>query len=179
MALTRSQKEEIVQKVDGILKESPAVVFTRFHGLPVSRANEMRQAFRHDGIGYTVAKKTLIRRALSSIDVEGETPSLSGELALAYLSAQAGGNDPVALAKSVVSFAKKSEGAIEPMGGIFEGRYITAEEVKALAAVPSREALYGQFVSVINAPIQQTVGVLNAVTQSFVGVLHQIAEQKS
>ena len=118
-------------------------------------------------------KKTLLKRVLQDAEMEGDLPELEGEIALAY------GEDMVLPAKGIAEFQKKFENAVSAVGGILEKRYLRKEEVVALAKIPSREVLLGQFVMVINAPVQQTVQVLNGMTQSFVSVLHQVAEAKN
>lgn len=173
MPISRQKKEEIIQKVADIVKNSQSVVFVNFHGLSVVDANEMRQELRNQGVSYVVVKKTLVRRVLEGSKIEGDTPALEGELALAY------GDDMIAPAKGIVWFQKKLKNVISPIGGIMEGRYLSVGEIKSLAAIPEREVLYGQFVTVINTPIQQTAGVLNEVLRSFVGVLNQVVESKS
>lgn len=173
MPLTRQKKEEIVKELTDALRGALSVVFVNFHGLSVSDVNEMRQEFKKQGINYTVMKKTLARRVLDKFSFEGEPPLFDGELAIAY------GSDLVLPAKSIVEFQKKFEDRIMPLGGVLEMKYITAEEIKKLSAIPSREVLYGQFATVINAPIQKTVCVLNNVISSFVIALDQISQSKA
>src|SRR3989344_2448949 len=117
MAKTREQKESVVKKVQEALKGAQSVVFVNFHGLPVAQSSAMRRELRKEGVGFFVAKKTLIRRALEGEKLEGQLPELSGEIALAYLPApagastlagrQAGGADALIPARSIASFVKK------------------------------------------------------------------------
>lgn len=172
MAISRAKKEEVVKRVGEIIKNALSVVFVRFHGLSVPGANELRRGLREEGVRYTVAKKTLVKRVLDKENIAGERPAFEGELAIAF------SDDPIAPARSIAAFQKKLEGAVEPLGGIFEGRYIDAGEVANLASIPPRDVLYGQFATVVNAPIQGTVTALGGITQSFVSVLHQVAESK-
>ncbi len=181
MAISKQKKQEIVKKVGDIIDTSVFVVFVRFSGLSVSSANEMRRALREQGVGYTVAKKTLVKRALKDRKIKGDLPELEGELALAYLPTEAlagEGGDITAPAKGIALFQKKFKDAVMPLGGVFEMSYLEMSQVKTFASIPSQGVLYGQLVTVINAPIQQTVQVLNGIAQSFVSVLHQIKEQK-
>jgi len=173
MVISRQKKEEVVKKITDAVRNSVSVVFVNFHGLKVADANALRRRFRENGVKYTVAKKTLVKRAFSNAKITGEMPALDGELALAY------SDDAIAPAKIVAEFKKKYENRVSPLGGIFENRYISVEDVLSLSKIPSRDILYGQFVTVLNAPIQQTVTVLNAATQSFVRALHQIAQKKA
>ncbi|MBI1999521.1 MAG: 50S ribosomal protein L10 [Parcubacteria group bacterium] len=172
MAVTREKKETVVKALGDIVRNAGSVVFVHFKGLTVANANEMRQSLREKGVGYTVTKKTLLRRALSDAGVTGTEPALEGEIALAYSS------DAMAAAKNIAAFQKKLEDAVMPVGGIFEARYITGDEVKNLALIPSREELYGQFVRVLSAPMRGAVTVLNGPLRSLVGALDQIARSR-
>lgn len=57
MAISRAKKEEIVDKLSGVVKEAKSLVFVNFKGLNVSQANEMRRALKDEGVSYTVAKR--------------------------------------------------------------------------------------------------------------------------
>lgn len=162
MAINKQKKEEIQNRVAGIVKDSKSVVFVNFHGLKVVDTEKLRDGLSKDKIGYTVAKKTLVRRALDSSNIEGEIPQFDGELALAY------GDDLVLPASGVYSFTKDFKDNISIIGGIFEGKYMDKEGMTAVAQIPPVPVLRGQFVNLINSPIQ-----------SFVTALDKIAEKKS
>jgi len=162
MAISRTKKEEVVAKVASLLKSAASVVFVNFHKLPVADTVELRSLLRKEGVSYVVAKKTLVQRALSESSVEGEAPELTGELALAS------GDDLIAPARGVHEFAKKHLEQVSIMGGIFEGRYMSAKEMQEIAAIPSLQTLRAQFVMLVNSPLQRLAVALD-----------QIAVQKS
>lgn len=151
MAITKNKKKEIVEKASDILKKGKTFVFVNFKGLKVNDASLMRKELRSKGIGYYVSKKTLLGRALKSLETKGELPELSGEIALAY------GEDLLAPAREVFSFEKKFKDAVKIAGGIFEGEYFARDRMLAIATIPPKEVLYGQFVNLINSPIQRLV----------------------
>ena len=171
MPISRQKKEEIIKEVADIVRGSQSVVFVNFHGLSVANVNEIRRELRKNGVGYVVAKKTLVKRVLEGAGIQGLAPALPGELAVVY------GNDLILPAKGIAQFQKKFKENLKSVGGIMEMKYLSAEEVKSLAAIPGREVLYGQFVTVIHAPIQQTVSVLNTIVSSFVVALGEIAKK--
>ena len=156
MAITRAKKEEIVAKVSDIAKGSSTVVFAKFKGLPVNEQNEMRKALRAQEIGYTVAKKTLVRRAFDSAKIEGSMPNLEGEIAVAY------STDELAPARELATFIKKFPEQLAFAGGVFGGKYVDAQEIKAIANIPGMQTLRAQFVQLINSPLQRFAVVLNA-----------------
>ena len=156
MAITRQKKEEIIAKVGDIAKSAKTLVFANFKGLTVAEQNEMRKAFRTQGIGYTVAKKSLLRRALDAAKYQGDAPALDGEIALAY------GTDELAPARELAVFVKKFGEHLAFAGGVFGGKYVGRDEITSIAAIPGLDSLRAQFVQLINSPLQRFAVVLHA-----------------
>lgn len=161
MARTKAQKQEIIEKLGGIMDKAKSMVFVSFHGLKVSDSTAMRRKLTADQVGFFVAKKTLTARALEAKKYEGSMPELKGEFGMAY------GTDLIAPARDVYEFQKKFKDQLSILGGVFEGKYMTKEEMTAIAAIPPLQTLQGMFVNVINSPIQ-----------GFVMALDQIAKKK-
>jgi large subunit ribosomal protein L10 len=101
MAITRQKKEEVVAKMTNALKTAKTLVFANFKGLTVAEQNELRKALRTSSVSYTVAKKTLIKRALDTAKYEGTLPVLDGEIAILA------GEDEIAPAREMAVFVKK------------------------------------------------------------------------
>lgn len=173
MAITKQQKSEIIDKIKDIVTKGKSIIFVNFHGLTVAGVNELRRNLRAKGIGYYVAKKTLIRRAFEGSPITGTLPELDGEVAVAYLPTETGvemGGDELSAVKEIYDFHKKNTGVIKIIGGVFEGAYSSAEQMLALAKIPGREVLLGQFVNVINSPIQGLVIALDAIAKKQEGI---------
>jgi len=162
MAVTRQKKEATLEKLQGIFKNAATAVFVNFHGLTVGDVSDVRRTLKGEGIGYTVAKKTLIKKALPTSGAEGEMPSLDGEVAVAHIPG-GDGADITAPARGIHAFTKKFENRIAILGGIFAGKLLNREEMLEIATIPSMHTLRGMFVNVINAPIQGFVVALKAV----------------
>lgn len=162
MAVTRQKKEATLEKLQSIFKNAATAVFVNFHGLTVSDVSDVRRTLKGEGIGYTVAKKTLIKKALPTSGAEGEMPSLDGEVAVAHIPG-GDGADITAPARGIHAFAKKFENRIAILGGIFGGKLLNREEMLEIATIPSTHTLQGMFVNVINAPIQGFVVALQAI----------------
>ena len=170
MAITRKKKEEIIAKVGDIAKSAKTLVFANFKGLTVAEQNEMRKAFRPLGIGYTVAKKSLLRRALDAAKYQGDAPALDGEIALAYsLPAGKAGEDELAPARELAVFVKKFGEHLAFAGGIFGGKYVGKDEITSIAAIPGLDSLRAQFVQLINSPLQRFAVVLHAKAEKTIG----------
>jgi len=157
MALTKDKKKEVVEKVSDAVKKSKSVVFVNFHKLTVAKATKLRRALREAGVGYTVAKKTLARIALNNAKVEGTMPALDGEIAFAY------SEDLTAPAREVYKFQKEFKEGLSIVGGVFDGKYMDKVAMMEIASIPPTQVLRGQFVNIINSPIQGLVMALNAI----------------
>ena len=158
--ITKVQKKEIINDLSKIIKESKSVVFVNFHNISVAEETAMRKALRISGVGYVVAKKTLAKIAMGSGSISGVLPELEKELALAY------GEDLITPAREVFSFQKKYKDNVSIMGGIFDGKYMSREEMSSIALIPSKEGLYGMFVNIINSPIQRFVIALGQIANA-------------
>lgn len=158
MAITKAKKQDILAKLEGVKNDSDSIVFVSFRGMPVSDNTAMRAALREKGVGYFVAKKTLMKRAFDGA-FTGEMPSLEGEIAVAYSA------DAIAPAQNVKEFAEKYKENIAIVGGIFQGVYKSREEMTEIASIPSLQVLRGMFVNVINSPIQGLVIALNGIAE--------------
>lgn len=156
MAISKSKKEDILAKLDGIKNDSETIVFVQFNGMTVADTTAMREQLRSEGVGYFVAKKTLMKRAFGDA-FEGEMPTLDGEIAVAYSS------DPMSPAQNIKEFAGKYKDNIAIAGGVFAGTYKDASEMTEIASIPGLQTLRGMFVNVINSPIQGLVLGLNAI----------------
>lgn len=160
MPITKEKKKELVAEIEKAIKGSKSVVFANFHQLNVADDQAMRKALRKEGVGYLVARKTLAKIALTGAKITGTMPEFAGELAIVY------GADLTAPAREFYAFQKKYNNNVKIVGGIFEGKYMTVEEMTAIAAIPSQKTLYAQFVNIINSPIQGFVIALNQIANT-------------
>lgn len=156
MAITKGKKVEIIEKLEAGLKEAETVTFVNFHKLTVKEVTALRSALRKEGVKYYVAKKTLVKRALDTAKVTGTQPEFKGELALAWSS------DPIASAKGVFEFQKTHKDKVTLLGGVYQGAYMSREEILTLAAIPGMDGLRGQFLSLLQNSIAGVVRVIDA-----------------
>lgn len=159
MALTRTQKEQVVNKLKNAIESMQSMVFVNFHGLSVTLATKMRSALRDQGVTYIVAKKTLLLRALKEMDTKGEIPVLNGEIAVAY------GDDPVIPANSIAGFIKEHKDSLSILGGIYEGRFVDRAFMEEIGSIPPLSVLKGMFLNVIHSPVQGLVIALNQIVE--------------
>jgi large subunit ribosomal protein L10 len=161
MAISKDKKREIVAKLEDALKGASAVTFVGFTKLTVANSSKMRKELADAGVQFFVAKKTLIRRALEAQGYKGQLPELPGEVAVAWTS-----DDVTAPARGVYEFGKKLKGMLSLLGGVFEGAFVDAGQMTAIATIPPVPVLRGMFVNVINSPIQGLVIALDKIRET-------------
>lgn len=159
MAKTKAQKQENLKEIADIIQSAPSLVFAGFDKLTVGEITEARKGMRASGVSLLTVKKTLLGKALKESSY-GAGTELPGKVILAY------GQDPLAPSREVFKAGKKLEGKLSILGGIFEGAYADKEKMTAIALIPSREVLIGQFVNLINSPIQGMVIALDAIAKT-------------
>jgi large subunit ribosomal protein L10 len=159
MAITKAKKETISSKLEAVRGDSEAIVFVQFKGLTGVDTTEMRAKLREEGVGFFVAKKTLMKRAFGTA-YTGEMPVLDGEVAIAY------STDAIKPAQQVKEFSSKFKDKLVIVGGVFQGAFKNQAEMTAIASIPSLDVLRGMFAQLINSPRQRFAVVLSEVSKS-------------
>jgi len=159
MAITKEKKKEIITSLEKIIAKSKSVVFVQFNKLLVKDASTLRKSLNVESVGFSVAKKSLFKKALEGAGIKGNIPALDGELALAY------GEDLIAPARNIYEFQRKLDGKVSILGGIFYGEYKSQGEMLSIASIPSLQVLRGIFVNIINSPIQRMAVALSEIAK--------------
>ncbi len=170
--MKKQNKEEVVAEFAEKLKVTKAAFLADYRGLNVEQTNDLRRKLKDAGVEYRVVKNTLLRLAAKGTDSACLEEHLSGPTAIALA-----GDDPVAPAKALVEFAKQYN-VFELKAGMLNGKLLGANDIKALADLPSREQLIAKMLGSLNAPASNFVGVLAAIPRSLVQVLAAIRDQK-
>ncbi len=174
MAKTRQRKESEVREFADGLRAAKATVFADLSSLKVNETSAFRRTAKKEDVAVAVAKKTLLRHALQEAGITVvDVTSLHGSVAMLL-----GSGDEVAPAK-VVEALRKEKDSVKVLGGILEGKWMTAEQVLALAKLPSKQQLLGQLVGTLNAPISGFVNVLAGNLRGLVTALSAIKDAKT
>jgi large subunit ribosomal protein L10 len=153
--LDRTEKREFVASLASVFADTSMVVVTRNQGLTVAEVTDLRRRMRAAGATFKVAKNRLATLALDGTRFDGIAPLLKGPTALAWSA------DPVAVAKAAVEFAKTNEKLVV-IGGALGTQTLDASGVRALAELPSLDALRAKLVGMIATPATRIAGVLQA-----------------
>lgn len=176
MALSKQKKSEVVDEVGKLLSDSKLTVVAKYSGTSVQDLQQLRRQSRGDGTTVRVVKNRLFRRALSDNDTfKGqEVGFLSGQLLYAF-----NDRDEVAPAQNLAAF-NKNQAQLEFVGALSaDGRILSADEVKELASLPSKDQLRAQLVGTIAGPLSGFVNILSGNVRGVLNVLNARAEKIS
>lgn len=172
MAIIRPEKVAAVAALKKQMAEAKGVVFTDFRGISVAQDTKLRRKMREAGVEYSVIKNSMASLAAKEAGIEGLDNYLKGPLSMA-----SSDKDPVAPAKILADFSRENR-ILEIKGGLLTGKTITADEVKALASLPSREVLIARMLGGFQAPITGLVNVLQGNIRNLVYALEAVRKQK-
>ncbi|MDT7934985.1 MAG: 50S ribosomal protein L10 [Sphingomonadaceae bacterium] len=153
--MDRTEKTELVAKLNRLFSEVSVVVVTRNHGLTVAQVTDLRNRMRAAGASYKVAKNRLARIALEGTPFVGISDLLVGPTGLAT------SPDPVVAAKIAIEFAKLTD-KFEIVGAGMGAQVLDQSGVKALSELPSLDELRGKLVGLIQAPAQKLASLTMA-----------------
>jgi len=167
--LTKNQKQQIIEELTDKIKRQKGLIFSDFRGLKVGEIEELRGELRKAEIEYKIAKKTLIKLALEKTKKEVDLSQFKGSLALTI-----GYNDPIMPAKILNKFTKTHKN-LKILGGLMEDKFLTIEEVKALAKIPSKNELIANLIGNLKSPINAFANVLKGNIRNLIGILNAIS----
>ncbi len=168
----RADKVAVVDEVTAKLNEADAVFVTEYRGLTVSQFADLRTPLREAGAEHKIYKNTLVKLAATAADMEGLHEHLSGPTALTFVQ-----GDVAAAAKALTDQAKATP-ALVIKGGVMGESVMSADDLKVLADLPSREVLLSQLAGAMQAPLVKTAGLLQALPRNFAYGLNALIERQ-
>ena len=155
-----SGKQAIVAALADRIKNASAGVLVDYKGITVAQDTELRTELRKNEIDYTVVKNTLTRFALDQAGLQELDSVLNGTTSLATST-----GDPIAPIRVVSEYSDKLGGVFNVKAAFLEGKVLSESEIKQIAALPSKDALYAQVFGTLLAPITSLAVVLNQIVE--------------
>jgi len=167
------QKKAQVAELAEVLKGAQTGILVDYRGLTVEEDTKLRNDLRAANVKYFVVKNTLLRLAANEVGLNGLDEVLHGPTAIAISS-----EDAVAPAKVLSDFAKGND-KLEIKSGFMDGAVMTLDEVKKLAATPSREVLLAKVLGSLNAPISNLARLLSTIVDGGVEMVDLAAKKNA
>ena len=170
--MNRDQKAAVVDEIAGQIEAAQAIFAVDYRGISVSQIAELRAKLRESDTRFRIVKNSLSERAADKAGAEALRPLLEGPTALALV-----GGDAAMAAKALNDTARALNNLIEFKGGLMDGNVLSADDVRAIARLPTRDVLNAQLVGTIAAPLSGLVRTLNALIAGVAIQLQAIADQ--
>ena len=164
---------DMLEKVKGSLEASKGVFVVDYRGLTVKEAQELRRALREANAHMKVYKNNIVRIALNEAEMPNIDDMLKGTCAYVFYE-----KDPVEAAKVLKQEADKLK-KMQILGGIADGKAISAEEALAYAELPSRDELLAKLVYVIGSPLSGIAQVCAGPARGLVTALQAAADKQA
>ena len=161
------EKVETIEDLKGRLNGVKTVMLAEYRGLTVQQLSDFRKQLKAVSAEYKVVKNRLARLAIASSGAAGLSGALKGPTGLVLAK-----GDPVTVAKTLQNFAKTNQ-ALVLKAGVVDGQMLEPAGLKALADLPSRDALRAQIVGTISGPLTQLVSLLQAPHRELAYILSQ------
>ena len=168
----RPDKVAKVEEITAKLKAARAVFVTEYRGMSVGQMADLRTPLREVGAEHKVYKNTLAKLAATNAGLDSLVEHLTGPTALTFAA-----DDSVGAAKALVDAAKANP-LLVIKGGMLGDAPISADDVKALASLPSRDELLANFAGALQAPLTKTALLLNALPNKFAFGLSALIEKQ-
>ncbi len=169
---TKEEKAQVAAAVAEKLKRAQTTVLADYRGLNVAQDTKLRAKLRKAGVEYRVIKNTITERAAKEAGIDGLEPFLAGPVSVAF-----GYDDPIQVAKVLADFARENK-ELEIKAGVFEGKVISADRVRALATLPPKEVLLAQVAGQFRAPLAGLASVLAGPLRKFAYAVEELRKKK-
>lgn len=171
--MPNARNQEMMENIKADLEGVSAVWVVDACGLTVKEVEGLRRAIRESGAIMKVYKNTIMQKALAELDMVNMDEILAGPSAFVFC-----GGDVAAAAKAVTEFAKENE-KLEVKGGMMDGKFVNAEEIKAIASLPSKEVLLAQIAGAISGVARGLAVSINGIPSGLARAIQQVADQKA
>ena len=169
--MNREEKSAAIQEIAAQIEGSEAIFAVDSRGISVPQAAELRSKLREADASFRIVKNRLTKLAADKAGEERLAELLQGPTALTFVR-----GDTAQAAKAISTFNKEHE-VLTYKGGFMGETSLDSDGFKAIARLPAREVLIGQFAGVVASPITGIVRGLNALIQGLASQLGQIADQ--
>ncbi len=158
--MTKQEKNEVIEVLKGKFAQYNNFYVTDTESLTVEQVSQLRKHCFNQQVEIKVAKNTLIKKALESLDAEKYAAvydSLHKVTALMF------SENPKNPAVIISSFRKQSNGEKPVLKAAFINGdvFVGDNQLKALTQMKTKNELIGEVIGLLQSPIQRVIGALH------------------
>jgi len=165
----REEKQLLLDEIKEKIEESKGFIIAGYQGFSSVRIREFRDKMAEAGGEFEVVRKRIFIKAAETLGIKFDFNVFQGHIGIIFAR-----EDVTQITKDVVKYGEEHDKVIVVLGGQIEGKKCSAEDLEAIAKLPSLLELRAQFLAQLEAPMTQTVGVVQAVLTS---ILYCIEEK--
>ncbi len=154
------KKQEQVKEISDLLKQSKSFILFEYQGLTAAEITALRKTLFSKGSKMKVLKNNIIDRSFKDAGMTEFESMMQGPNAVLFAL-----EDEMSIFKDLNEVVKEHD-FIKIKGGYLNGRFVNSDEVKAIASIPGREALYSMLCSCLQAPVRKVLYAFKAVAES-------------
>jgi len=170
---TKAFKNDKIEDIKESISKAKVAIVSDYRGLSVADITNLRRKLQKEEGDYTVVKNTLAKIAIKDTQFEGLEEFLKGPSAIAF-----GFGDEIAPAKVILQYLKEAKKTNEVRGGVLDGKVISANDVKAISNLPSKQELIAKIMGSLNSPASGIANTLSAVQRKLVYAMEEVRKQK-
>lgn len=157
----REEKQLLLDEIKEQIENATMLVLTKYQRMNPNLASHFRTSLSASGASYEVVRKRILLKAAEAAGFTLDLDLLDGHIGVVFTN-----KDPVQVTKTVYQFAKENEDMLYVLAGRFEGKICSANDIKQISELPSKDEMRAQFLSVLEAPMSQTLAVMDALLTS-------------
>jgi len=169
--MPNKKKIEYVEKLNKRIDDNPSFLFVNYKGISVADITKIRNSLKETNSKISIIKNSLLKIALKNNSIEIDESVFKEPTAVVFV------NNDISQVAKIISKAEK-DNLLNIKAGFSDNELLTAENIKKLAKIPSKEVLYSEMVGSLHAPISNFVFSLNSIISSLVYTLEAVEQKK-
>jgi len=170
----RQEKQYLLDEVEGQLEQYGSFVIMQYSGFTANAVHQFRRDIAKLGGNVEVMRKRILLKAAEAKGHKLALADLPGHIGLVF-----SGNDFIETTKLVFKYRQETDKAINVLGGVFEGKLYSGQEVEKLSKLPSKDVMRAEFLATLEAPMSQTLAVMEALLSSVIYCLDNKSKEAS
>jgi large subunit ribosomal protein L10 len=170
----RQEKQFLLDGIADAIKGSTAFVVTSYQKISANNTAKFRTELVKLGASFMGVKKRVFAKAAQECGITINSDILEGHIGLAFFGANV--VDPT---KKVFEFREQNEEVFKILGGYFDHKVVSAQDVEAISKLPTQDVMRAQLLGLLQMPMAEVLGVVEALLTAVPCCLDNKAQKES